>query len=61
MPGFQQLNYGSSDFDARHRLAATYIYTVPAVGFLRDNLIARRVAVGLGDWRRDGGAGQGSR
>lgn len=48
VPGFQQLNYGSSDFDARHRLAATYIYTVPAVGFLRDNLIARELLSGWG-------------
>jgi len=46
-PGFEFLNYGSSDFDARHRLATSYIYTVPVAGFLRSNVIAREL---LGGW-----------
>jgi hypothetical protein len=28
-PGFSYLNYGPSDYDARHRLSAGYVYTVP--------------------------------
>jgi hypothetical protein len=48
VPGFQYLNYGSSDFDARHRIAATYVYTIPAVGFLRDNVVARELLSGWG-------------
>ncbi len=47
VPGYEYLNYGSSDFDARHRLAATYVYNVPAVGFLRNNAILRE---GLAGW-----------
>jgi hypothetical protein len=39
VPGFQALNYGSSDFDARHRIVA---------GFLRDNLILREALSGWG-------------
>jgi hypothetical protein len=46
-PGFTYLNYGSSDFDARHRLAVSYVYTVPVAGFLRSNPILRE---GLGGW-----------
>ena len=48
VPGFEFLNYGSSDFDARHRLSTSYVYTVPAVGFLRDNVIARELLSGWG-------------
>jgi hypothetical protein len=47
VPGYEYLNYGSSDFDARQRLAATYVYAVPAVGFLRNNAILRE---GLAGW-----------
>ena len=46
-PGFEHLNYGSSDFDARHRLSTSYVYTVPVAGFLRSNVIAREA---LGGW-----------
>ena len=28
-PGYGQLNYGPSDYDARHRLALSYVYAVP--------------------------------
>jgi hypothetical protein len=48
VPGFQWLNYGSSDFDARQRLVASYVYTVPVVGFLRDNVIMREALSGWG-------------
>jgi hypothetical protein len=47
-PGFQNLNYGSSDFDARNRLAAGYVYTVPAAGFMRSNAILRETLSGWG-------------
>ena len=48
VPGFQYLNYGSSDFDARHRIAATYVYTVPVLGFMRDNMVMRELLSGWG-------------
>jgi len=48
VPGFEQLNYGSSDFDARQRFAASYVYTVPVVGFMKTNPIAREVLSGWG-------------
>ncbi len=48
VPGYQYLNYGSSDFDARHRLAATYVYSVPAAGFLRNNAFMREALAGWG-------------
>jgi hypothetical protein len=47
-PGFTYLNYGSSDFDARQRLVASYIYTIPVVGFMRSNIIAREALSGWG-------------
>ncbi len=28
-PGYSHLNYGPSDYDARHRLAASYVYRIP--------------------------------
>lgn len=47
VPGFQYLNYGDSDFDARQRLSTSYAYTVPVAGFLKSNVIAREA---LGGW-----------
>lgn len=47
-PGFQNLNYGNSDFDARHRIAASYVYTVPAAGFMRNNAILKEALSGWG-------------
>jgi len=47
-PGFQNLNYGSSDFDARHRLSAGYVYTVPVAGFMRSNAILKEALSGWG-------------
>jgi hypothetical protein len=51
VPGFEYLNYGSSDFDARHRLSTSYVYTVPVLGFMRSNVIAREA---LGGWGLSG-------
>jgi hypothetical protein len=48
VPGFEYLNYGSSDFDARQRLVTSYVYTVPAVGILRNNAIMRESLSGWG-------------
>jgi len=48
VPGFQNLNYGSSDFDARHRLSAGYVYTVPVAGFMRSNAILKETLSGWG-------------
>ena len=48
VPGFQNLNYGSSDFDARHRLTAGYVYTVPVAGFMKSNAILRETLSGWG-------------
>ncbi|HKR26775.1 MAG TPA: hypothetical protein VJS11_04945, partial [Acidobacteriaceae bacterium] len=45
-PGFQYLNYGDSDFDARHRLAGTYIYVVPITAAMRSHLLLREVLSG---------------
>ena len=47
VPGYEYLNYGSSDFDARQRLAATYVYTIPAAGFMNKNAFLR---AGLAGW-----------
>jgi len=45
--GFTYLNYGSSDYDARQRLSTSYVYTLPAVGFIKRSVIAREA---LGGW-----------
>lgn len=45
-PGFQYLNYGDSDFDARHRLAGTYIYVVPITAAMRSHLLLREALSG---------------
>ncbi len=46
--GFTYLNYGDSDFDTRHRLSTSYVYTVPVMGFLRSSMIARELLSGWG-------------
>ncbi len=46
VPGFQYLNYGSSDFDARHRLALGYVYVVPEVHWFNDNPIVKQIVSG---------------
>ena len=47
IPGFQFLNYGDSDYDARHRLAASYDYKVPLLTSMNQNMIVKEA---LGDW-----------
>jgi hypothetical protein len=37
VPGFESLNRGNSDFDARHRVAASYVYAIPVATFMRGN------------------------
>ncbi len=39
VPGYAYLNYGSSDFDARQRLALGYVYVVPNVNWFSDNSV----------------------
>jgi hypothetical protein len=46
--GYEYLNYGSSDFDARQRLAATYVYSLPSVGLLNKNWVVREALAGWG-------------
>jgi Carboxypeptidase regulatory-like domain len=41
VPGFENLNYGSSDFDARQRLVASYVYNLPSPGFLAGDAAMR--------------------
>jgi hypothetical protein len=45
-PGFTYLNYGDSDFDARHRFVTSYIYEVPVASFMRDNVLLRTTLAG---------------
>jgi hypothetical protein len=50
-PGFEHLNYGNSDYDARHRFVALYTYEVPVFAAIRDNFILNEV---LGKWHISG-------
>jgi hypothetical protein len=47
VPGFDYLNYGNSDYDARHRFVALYTYEVPVLASIRDNFILNEL---LGKW-----------
>ncbi|HVN94054.1 MAG TPA: carboxypeptidase regulatory-like domain-containing protein [Terracidiphilus sp.] len=47
VPGFQHLNYGDSDFDARHRVVASYDYKVPLLQAMNENFAIKEI---LGDW-----------
>ncbi|MGA3046695.1 MAG: carboxypeptidase-like regulatory domain-containing protein [Terracidiphilus sp.] len=47
-PGFTYLNYGDSDFDARHRIVGSYVYTVPVFAVFRSNAILRETLSGWG-------------
>ncbi len=51
VPGFGYLNYGDSDFDARHRVAASYDYRIPLLASMNQNYIVKET---LGDWHVDG-------
>lgn len=48
VPGYEYLNYGSSDFDARHRLVASYVYSVPVFGKAKSNVVLRALVAGWG-------------
>ncbi len=46
-PGYSQLSYGNSDFDARNRLFAEYEYVVPLTTGMRQNYIVNEA---MGGW-----------
>jgi len=50
-PGFQQLAYGDSDYDARHRFVASYDYEIPVPPAWKSNIFAREA---LGGWHITG-------
>jgi hypothetical protein len=50
-PGFDYLNYGDSDYDARHRFVALYNYEIPILASMRDHLIVDEL---LGKWHVSG-------
>jgi hypothetical protein len=45
-PGFEYLNYGDSDFDARHRFVSSYIYRIPVFASIENNPILRTAIAG---------------
>jgi|HubBroStandDraft_5_1064220.scaffolds.fasta_scaffold09732_1 hypothetical protein len=45
-PGFTYLNYGDSDYDARHRFVASYVYEVPIAAFMREKPLLRATLAG---------------
>ena len=45
-PGFQYLNYGDSDYDARHRLSTSYNYEVPIFSSWQDKALLRETLSG---------------
>jgi len=47
IPGFTHLSYGSSDFDARHRLVAAYDYGVPLLASMNEQAVVKEI---LGSW-----------
>jgi hypothetical protein len=50
-PGYQHLSYGDSDYDARHRLAASYNYEIPILHAWHENFLAREA---IGGWHMAG-------
>ncbi|MGA7522352.1 MAG: carboxypeptidase-like regulatory domain-containing protein [Acidobacteriaceae bacterium] len=50
-PGFEYLNYGSSDYDARQRLSILYNYEVPLTAGMHNNHIVNEA---LGGWHLSG-------
>lgn len=45
-PGFTYLNYGDSDYDARHRFVSSYIYEIPVFSAIANNRILRETIAG---------------
>ncbi len=50
-PGFEYLNYGNSDYDARHRFVALYIYEIPLLSSMKDHFLVNEI---LGKWHISG-------
>lgn len=50
-PGFEYLNYGNSDYDARHRFVALYNYEIPVLNVMRENFLVNEI---LGKWHVTG-------
>ena len=50
-PGYQHLSYGDSDFDARHRLVASYNYEIPLLHSMNEHLYVREA---IGAWHLAG-------
>ena len=50
-PGYQNLNYGSSDYDARHRFSALYVYEIPILHSLQDKKLINEA---IGGWSISG-------
>jgi hypothetical protein len=51
IPGFEYLSYGDSDYDARHRLVASYDYQVPLFASMNNNYIVKEI---LSQWHISG-------
>ncbi|MGC2503652.1 MAG: carboxypeptidase-like regulatory domain-containing protein [Silvibacterium sp.] len=51
VPGFTQLSYGNSEYDARNRFVASYGYVIPITEGMRSNYIANEL---LGGWHFTG-------
>jgi hypothetical protein len=45
-PGFEYLNYGDSDFDARHRFVASYVYEIPVFSAIASKPFLREAIAG---------------
>lgn len=45
-PGFEYLNYGDSDFDARHRFVASYVYQIPVFSAVAGHPFLREAVTG---------------
>jgi hypothetical protein len=51
IPGYKHLSYGDSDYDARHRIVASYDYEVPLLNTLKQNAIVNEL---LSKWHVNG-------
>jgi hypothetical protein len=51
VPGFRQLSYGNSEFDARHRFVAGYGYVVPLLASMKQHYLVNEA---LGGWHLTG-------
>lgn len=51
VPGFASLNYGDSDYDARQRFVALYVYAIPLLQSMRDKKLVNEA---IGGWHVSG-------